>query len=68
MPRKRNGVFLMKNAVASHQPDEQYIIQIDGRAQSQHQRFVDALREGLQLREQFPQHDIKVRLMQATGD
>jgi len=28
---------------------------------------VDALREGLQLKDQFPQHDIKVRAMQASG-
>ena len=26
-----------------------------------HRRFIDALRAGLQLRDQFPQHDIKVR-------
>jgi hypothetical protein len=58
----------MKSAIASHRPDEQYVIQIDGLAKSQHRRFVDALREGLQLRDQFPQHDIKVQLMQAAGD
>jgi hypothetical protein len=35
---------------------------------SHHRRFVDALREGLQLKEQFPQNDIKVRAMQAKGE
>jgi hypothetical protein len=58
----------MKSAMAAHLPDEQYVIQIEGRATSQHQRFIDALREGLQLRDQFPQHDIKVRVLQVNGD
>jgi hypothetical protein len=41
---------------------------MDGKAKLQHRRFVDALRAGLQLRDQFPQHDIKVRAMQASGE
>jgi hypothetical protein len=58
----------MKNAIADHCPShEQYVIRVDGRVKSHHRRFVDALREGLQLRDQFPQHDIKVRWMQASG-
>jgi hypothetical protein len=58
----------MKSAIAAHLPDEQFVIRVDGRARSQHRRFVDALREGLQLKDQFPQHDIKVRAMQASND
>lgn len=57
----------MKNAVATlglRLPDEHYVIQIDGRVKSHHRRFVDALRAGLQLKDQFPQHDIKVRATQ----
>ena len=50
----------MKNAVAAHLPDEHFIIRVDGRVKSHHRRFLDALREGLQLRDQFPQHDVKV--------
>ena len=51
----------MKNFIAAHNlPDEQYVVRLDGRVKSQHRRFVDALREGLQLKDQFPQHDIKV--------
>ena len=34
---------------------------------SHHRRFLDALREGLQLRDQFPQHDIKVQSMKADS-
>jgi hypothetical protein len=50
----------MKSAIAAHLSDEHFIIRVDGRARSHHRRFLDALREGLQLRDQFPQHDIKV--------
>jgi hypothetical protein len=59
---------LMKSAIAARSlPDEHYVIRVDGRVKSHHRRFVDALREGLQLKDQFPQHDIKVRAMQASG-
>jgi len=51
----------MKNVIATHSlRNEHYVIRIDGRVKSHHRRFVDALREGLQLKDQFPQHDIKV--------
>jgi hypothetical protein len=53
----------MKNAVAAHLPDEHFVIRVDGRVKSHHRRFLDALREGLQLRDQFPQHDVKVQSM-----
>jgi hypothetical protein len=55
----------MKNAIAAHLPDEHFVIRVDGRVKSHHRRFLDALREGLQLRDQFPQHDVKVQSMQA---
>ena len=57
----------MKSAIAAHLPDEHFVIRVDGRVKSHHRRFLDALREGLQLRDQFPQHDIKVQSMQADG-
>jgi hypothetical protein len=38
------------------------------KVKSQPHRFVDALRAGLQLKDQFPQGDIKVRAMQASGE
>ena len=56
---------VMKDAIAAHH--EYFVLQMDGRAKSRYRRFVDALRAGLQLRDQFPQHDIKVRAMQASG-
>ena len=58
----------MKSAVAAHLPDEHFVVRVDGRVKSHHRRFLDALREGLQLRDQFPRHDIKVRAMQVIGD
>jgi hypothetical protein len=57
----------MKSAIAAHPPDEHFVIRVDGRVKSHHRRFLDALREGLQLRDQFPQRDIKVRAMQTGG-
>jgi hypothetical protein len=57
----------MKNGVATHGlHDEYYVIQIDGRVKSGHRRFLDALRAGLQLRDQFPNHDVRVRLAEAS--
>ena len=57
----------MKSAIAAHLPDERFVIRVDGRVKSHHRRFLDALREGLQLRDQFPQHDVKVQSMQVDG-
>jgi hypothetical protein len=56
----------MKNAIGSHLPEEQYVIRIDGRVRSHHRRFVDALRAALLLRDEFPEHDVKVQSVQAT--
>ena len=50
----------MKNAIAAHVRDEHFVIRVDGRVKSHHRRFLDALREGLQLRDQFPLHEVKV--------
>ena len=58
----------MKSAIAAHLPDEHFVIRVDGRVKSHHRRFLDALREGLQLRDQFPQLDVKVRAVQVSGE
>jgi len=57
----------MKSANAAHLPDEHFVIRVDGRVKSHHRRFLDALREGLQLRDQFPHHDVKVQSMPGDG-
>jgi hypothetical protein len=58
----------MNSGIATyHLPDEYFVLQIDGRVKSGHRRFIDALRAALRLKEQFPQHEIKVRAQQASG-
>jgi hypothetical protein len=55
----------MKIGIATHGlPHEYFVLRIDGRVNSTHQRLVDALRAGLRLKDQFPQHDIKVGVAQ----
>jgi hypothetical protein len=57
----------MKNGLAMQTVQQEYfVLQIDGRTKSGHRRFIDALRAGLQLKDQFPQRDVKVRAMQMT--
>jgi len=52
----------MNSGIATyHLPDEYFVLQIDGRVRSGHRRFIDALRAALRLKQEFPQHDIKVR-------
>jgi hypothetical protein len=52
----------MKNGIAtdgslSH---DYYVLKINGRTNSIHRRYEDALKEGLLLKNQFPHDDIKV--------
>jgi hypothetical protein len=57
----------MKSTVANLSlPDEHFVVQVDGRAKSEHRRFVDALIAGLVLKNQFPQHEVKVLETQAA--
>jgi hypothetical protein len=39
----------------------EYVVQIDGTVKAGYRLFVDALRAGLQLKQQHPQSDVKVR-------
>jgi hypothetical protein len=51
----------MKNGIAtSSLAHEYYVLQINGRVNSTHRCFEDALRAGLLLKYQFPHDDIKV--------
>jgi hypothetical protein len=52
----------MKNGIATSSDllHEYYVLQINGRINSTHRRFEDALRAGLLLKYQFPHDDIKV--------
>jgi len=59
----------MKSSITNDKlPDECFVVQIDGRVKSVHRRFVDALREGLLLRDEFPQHEVKVRASEIDSE
>lgn len=55
--------WLMKYGIAtdSSLSRECYVLQINGRVNSTHRCFQDALRAGLQLKYEFPHDDIKLR-------
>jgi len=52
----------MKNGMATYSSlsGECYVLQINGRVNSTHRCFQDALKAGLQLKYEFPHDDIKV--------
>jgi hypothetical protein len=52
----------MTNGIATYDSlsHEYYVLKINGRTNSIHRRYGDALRAGLLLRYQFPHDDIKV--------
>jgi hypothetical protein len=58
---------LMNNGIAT-QPHEYYVLQVNGQVSSTHRRYEDAVRAGLLLKYQFPDHDIKVREINSTED
>jgi hypothetical protein len=40
---------------------ELFVVQLDGHVKSTHERFVEALRVAMSLRDEFPKHQVKVR-------
>jgi hypothetical protein len=57
---------LMKSGFTQSPVHEYFVVRFDGLVQSGHRRFVDAVRAGLQLKDQFPQHEVKVDSVQVT--
>jgi hypothetical protein len=55
----------MTSGIAAHLPDEHFIVRVDGRVKSHHRRFLDALREGLQLRS-TPSRCVRKQVMNCT--
>jgi len=51
----------MKNNLLDSVAGDQYLVQIDGITASDHLGFVEALKVGLKLRQQYPLSDVKVR-------
>jgi hypothetical protein len=45
---------------SSHQPKDGYILEIDGRFESEYGTITGALKAGLELRQKFPQSEVKV--------
>jgi hypothetical protein len=45
---------------SSHQPKEGYILEIDGKFESEYGTFAGALKAGFELRQKFPQSQVKV--------
>ncbi len=62
MPRGLMMGCLMKNGIATNDKlsREYFVIQINGRTDSIHRCYEDAVRAGLLLKNQFPHVDIKV--------
>jgi hypothetical protein len=60
--------WLLKNDDATRHDltHEYFVVKFDGLITSGHRRFVDALKAGLLLRDQFPQHDVKVDAIQIS--
>jgi len=51
----------MQNGIATCSlPHEYFVIQVNGRANSIHRRYGDALRAGLLLKYQYPRDEIRV--------
>jgi hypothetical protein len=61
---------LMKNGIATpgNLSREYFVLQINGRTDSIHRRYEDAVRAGLLLKNQFPHFDIKVRELNSTAE
>jgi hypothetical protein len=61
----------MENGIATSDGSlshEYYVLQINGRVNSTHRRYEDAVRAGLLLKYQFPHDDIKVREIISTEE
>jgi hypothetical protein len=53
--------FLMKTELANDPFSERYVVEIDGIAKAEYCVFVEALTAGLQLKQEFPNSNIKLR-------
>ncbi len=51
----------MKNNLVTDAPHDEYLVQLDGVTTSERLGFVEALKVGLKLRQQYPHSEVKVR-------
>jgi hypothetical protein len=54
-------------AVARNMTHEHFVIQFDGHAKSVYRRLAEALKAALRLKDQFPDHNVKVRAIPASN-
>ena len=47
--------------VGNDLPHESYVLEIDGIMKSEHRIFVEALKVGLELKQQYPHRTVKLR-------
>jgi hypothetical protein len=52
-------VFMRSDTTA--QSLERYVVEVDGQAKAEYEIFVKALKAGMQLRQEFPNSDVKLR-------
>jgi len=57
----RTMVVLMRNDFVTDHSCERYVVEVDGQAKAEYRVFVKALTAGLQLRQQFPNSNVKLR-------
>jgi len=53
--------------VAHNMTRELFVIQLDGHAKSAYRRLAEALKAALRLKDDFPDHNVKVRAMRASN-
>jgi hypothetical protein len=54
-------------AIAHNMTQERFVIQFDGQARSGYSRLAEALKAALRLKDQFPDHNVKVRAIPASN-
>ena len=59
-PLAQTMVF-MRSDFATAQSLERYVVEVDGQAKAEYEIFVKALKAGMQLRQEFPNSDVKLR-------
>ena len=60
-PLAQTMVVFMRNDFATSQSLERYVVEVDGQAKAEYEIFVKALKAGMQLRQEFPNSDVKLR-------
>jgi hypothetical protein len=54
-------LVFMRNDFATAQSLERYVVEVDGKAKAEYENFVKALKAGMQLWQEFPNSDVKLR-------